>query len=122
MSIINSLQKAISAHASWKIRLRTAISGEKLDVTSDAVKADDQCEFGKWLYGSELSHAEKQDDHYRTVKQLHAQFHQEASKVVGWISGGQKELAEKAMSPGGGFSKASTALTEAMVKWRESSH
>jgi hypothetical protein len=122
MTNVEALQKAIAAHSGWKARLRTAVSTGKFEIATDTVKADNQCEFGKWLYGSELSSAEKQSEHYRTVKQLHAQFHQEAAKVVELATSGQKETAEKAIALGGSYGKASQALTEAMVKWRESLH
>ena len=76
------LEKAIAAHASWKARLRTAVSTGKFDVPVSTVKLDNQCEFGKWLYGPELSASDRQTKNYRTVKQLHAQFHLDAAKVV----------------------------------------
>jgi hypothetical protein len=117
---VEMLQKAIAAHSGWKARLRTAVSSGKFDVATGTVKADNQCEFGKWLYGSEFSAAEKQTEHYRMVKELHAQFHQETAKVAELAASGQKDAAEKAMGMGGGYSMASSALTEAMVKWRES--
>ena len=56
------------------------------------------------------------------MKQLHAQFHQEAAKVVELVTAGQMEAANKLMDIGGSFAKSTTALTEAMVKWRESLH
>ena len=117
---VDVLQKAIAAHSGWKARLRTAVNSGKFDFTTDTVKADNQCDFGKWLYGSEPSAADRQTEHYRTVKQLHAQFHQEAAKVVELATSGHKETAETAIGMGGTYSKASQALTEAMVKWRES--
>ena len=117
---VEILDKAIAAHAGWKTRLRTAASSGKFDGTADNVKVDDECEFGKWLYGSELSTAEKQTEHYRTVKQLHAKFHQDAAKVVDLAISGHKDEAEKALGIGGSHTKSSTALTQAMVKWRES--
>ena len=64
--------KAIAAHAGWKARLRTTVSSGKSDVPASTVKADNQCDFGKWLNGAELSATEKQNDTYREVKQLHA--------------------------------------------------
>ncbi len=89
MTNVEALQKAIAAHSSWKARLRTAVISGKFDIAPDTVKADNQCEFGKWLYGPEPSAAEKAAEHYRTVKQLHTQFHQEAAKVALWATSGQ---------------------------------
>jgi hypothetical protein len=120
MANIEKLQQAIAAHASWKARLRNAISTGKLEVAIGTVKADDQCEFGKWLYGRELSAAEKQSEHYITVKQLHAQFHREAATVAELATTGKKDAAEKALGTGSSYQTASSALTEAMTKWRMS--
>ena len=117
---VDAIQDAIAAHSFWKARLRTAVSSEKFDVAIATVKADDQCDFGKWLYGPTLSAAEKETERCRTVKQLHAQFHQEAARVVEWATSGQKNKAEEAMGSGGSYSRASRLLTEAMVRWRES--
>lgn len=119
---VEVLNKGIAAHSGWKARLRNAASSGKFEVATNTVKADDQCEFGKWLHGSGLSAAEKQSEHYRAVKQLHAQFHLDAAKVAELATSGQKEAAEKEMGMGSSYSKSSTALTGAMVKWRESLH
>ena len=47
MLTFDVLDNAIAAHANWKARLRMAASTGKFDVTPTAVKADNQCEFGK---------------------------------------------------------------------------
>jgi len=113
------LEKAIEAHASWTARLRCAVGTGKFDVPASTVKMDNQCDFGKWLNGSDLTAAEKQTENYRAVKQLHAQFHQEAGRVIELATSGQKDAAEAAIGMGGSYSKSSTKLTEAVVRWRQ---
>ncbi len=68
---VEMLNKGIAAHSGWKARLRNAAISGKLETAISTVKADDQCDFGKWLYGSVISTAEKQTEQYRTVRQLH---------------------------------------------------
>ena len=114
----DAIQKAIAAHASWKARLRSAVDTGKSDVTTATVKVDNQCEFGKWLYGADFSASEKQTENYRTAIDLHAKFHQEAAKVVEWATSGHKDEAEKAIGLEGNYTKASTALTKELVRWR----
>jgi hypothetical protein len=114
------LDNAVAAHSNWKTRLRSALSNGKFDGTSATVRVDNHCDFGKWLYGIELSAAEKRTEHYESVKQLHMQFHREAAKVVGCIIAGESDVADKAMALGGSYAKASSALTEAVIKWRHS--
>ena len=122
MISVDVLTKAIAAHSSWKARLRTAISTGKSDISAAQARVDNQCEFGKWLYGSELSSGEKQSEHYKTVRQLHTQFHQEAAKVLEWAIAGNKNAAEQAMALGGSCAKTASELTQAAVKWRDSIH
>lgn len=119
MISLEVLDKAIAAHAAWKARLRAAASSGKFDGMASVVKVDNQCDLGKWLYSASLSAADKQTEHYRMVKRLHAEFHQEAAKVVELAVSGQKEAAEKAIGMGGPYAKISSALTDALVKWRD---
>jgi len=118
MIIVEAIQKAIAAHSSWKSRLRAAIDTGKFDVPPAVIKVDNQCEFGKWLYGPDFSAAEKLTQNYRSAVDLHAQFHKEAAQVVEWATSGQKDLADKAMGLEGSYTKASSALTRELVKWR----
>src|SRR5262249_37042727 len=115
---VNLLDKAITAHASWKNRLRTAVSSGEFDTPVATVKADNQSEFGKWMCGASLTAADKQSETYRTVRDLHAKFHQDAAKVVELATSGQKQEADKAIGLGGFYAKSSSTLTEAMIRWR----
>jgi len=118
MIIVDMIQKAIAAHASWKTRLRTAVATGKFDVTPADIKVDNRCEFGKWLYGPDFSAAEKLTKNYRTAVDLHAKFHQEAARVVEWATSDHKDEAEKAMGLEGSYTKASSTLTKELIEWR----
>ena len=113
----NMLKAAITAHSAWTARLRAAIGSRKLDIPISTVKADNQCQFGKWLYGEQLSDREKQTENYRTVKQMHAQFHEAASRVAQLAISGRAEAAENAMSPASDYARVSSALTAALNQW-----
>ena len=115
---LEAINKGIAAHSAWKARLRTAVSSGKFDVPAAKVAMDNQCEFGKWLYG--LSGSDKQTEHFNTVRRLHAQFHEEAAQIVVLATSGQSEKAEQAMALGGSYTKTSAELTGAMVTWRNS--
>ena len=118
MIVVDMIQKAIAAHSSWKTRLRSAIDSAKCDVTPAAIKVDNQCEFGKWLYGPDFTAAEKQSQNYRSAVDLHAKFHREAAQVVEWATSGHKDKADAAMGIEGSYTKASSALTKELVAWR----
>jgi hypothetical protein len=118
MIVADMIQKAIAAHAGWKARLRSAIETGKFDLAPAIVRSDNQCEFGKWLHGSDFSAAEKQSQNFRAVVDLHAKFHLEASKVVELATSGHKDQAIAVMGLEGSYAKASTALTKQLVQWR----
>jgi len=113
-----AIEKGIAAHAAWKARLRAAIKSGKFEVPVATVSKDNQCEFGKWLYG--LSGNEAQTEHFSAVKRLHARFHEEAAKVVTLATSGQTGKAEEAIGVQGDYTKVSAELTHALVVWRNS--
>ena len=115
---LEAINKGIAAHSAWKARLRTAVSSGKFDVPAATVAKDNQCEFGKWLYG--LSGTDQLTEKFSTVRRLHTQFHEEAARIVTLATSGQSEKAEQAMALGGSYTKASAELTGAMVRWRNS--
>lgn len=114
----DEITKAIGAHGLWKQRLRQAIDTGKSDFTVEKVRPDNNCDFGKWLHG--LAAGDKTSAHWKTVQELHANFHQEASRVLDLALKGKKPDAEKGIAPDSPFAKVSTSLTGAMMKWKES--
>ena len=118
MIIVDMIQKAIAAHSSWKARLKSAVATGKFDMSPADIKVDNRCEFGKWLYGPELTAADKQTKNYRAAVNLHAKFHREAAQIVEWATSGHKDEAEKAMGLEGSYTEASSALTKELIDWR----
>ncbi len=119
MASIEELDKAIGVHGLWKTKLRTAIETSKIDVVIETIRVDNQCAFGKWFYGSTLSTQDKASNHYKTVKQLHAEFHKTAARVAELAVNGKKAEAEKMIAVGGEYSKISSQLTQAMMEWKK---
>jgi len=108
------INKAIGAHGMWKTRLMQAIETGKLDATVDTVRMDNQCAFGKWLYGASLDAKDKKLSQYEEIRSLHAKFHQVASQVVELALAGKKQQALQLMSLEGGYTEVSSKLTIAM--------
>jgi len=107
------IKKAIAAHGAWKDRLNTAIATGKLEMPIPNVKADNLCEFGKWLYGDAA--ALTSSDRYGKVKELHAHFHRAAGAVAELAVAGRKAEAEAALA--GEYTAVSTKLTGEMTDW-----
>ena len=110
------LQQAIAAHAIWKSRLRNALAHGGSDQDADVVRQDNQCAFGKWLYGCDASL--KRAPFHEAVRRLHAEFHQRSAEVLSLALSGRKAEAEKLLGPKGAWTEASVALTAKMMEWQ----
>lgn len=113
------IDKAIGAHGMWKTRLKQGIATGKFDTPVDTIRVDNQCAFGKWLYGSSLVPGDKTSNHYKNVKDLHAEFHRTAAKVAELALAGKKVQAEQMLSMQGEYSAISAKLTTAMMNWKK---
>jgi hypothetical protein len=109
------IEKAIAAHGAWKTRLEGAIETGKIDTPVETIKMDNQCAFGKWLYGDGASIASQHAARYGNVKDLHAQFHIAAGQVAELAIAGKKSEASQAMNAN--YLAASTALNKEMTEW-----
>jgi methyl-accepting chemotaxis protein len=111
------IEDAVGAHGVWKRKLKKAITTGKIDVDIATIKADKQCDFGKWLYGPAITKRQKNSEHYREVQELHAVFHETAAKVAQLAISGEKAHAMKMLEANGEFTVASAELTTSMIAW-----
>ncbi len=119
MSTKEEISKAISAHGSWKMKLRNAIDTGESESTPERVKRDCNCAFGKWLY-ERIDPEAKSSPYYEQVRQLHAEFHQEAGSILELALKGQKEEATARIQLTSQFAKCSGQLTRTMQAWQQS--
>jgi hypothetical protein len=113
----SAIDHAIAGHAKWKFRLRQAIDTGQSEWTPDGIRPDNRCEFGQWLLALPLP--ERQGEHGRKIRELHAAFHREAAEVLEHALAGRKEQAGALMAAGGPFAVASSKLTIAMTAWKK---
>lgn len=118
--IEDEIGKAIAAHGEWKAWLLGAIIQEKLDVPVGTIIMDNQCAFGKWLYGASISPAIRDSVSYKKVKELHAEFHKAAAHVAELAVAGKKKEAGKLMLIEGEYNLVSSRLIMAMIEWKNS--
>jgi len=109
------VQAAIGAHGMWKARLRQAIDTGSSDFKVDVVRQDNQCAFGKWLYGEGKGGFPSMAD-YEQARRLHAEFHGEAAKVLAHAVSGRPKEAHDAMQPGAPFVHVSSALVGTLMR------
>ena len=117
MSLKDEIKNAVGTHGVWKKKLKSAVDTGKIDVQISTIKADNQCSFGKWLHGPTITEKQKSSSHYQKVRELHAVFHEKASKVAEFATSGNKVAAMKMLEVNGEFSETSAALTTAMLAW-----
>jgi hypothetical protein len=114
------ISEAIKAHGTWKLRLRTASSGGKLEAPARDICRDDKCKFGQWLHSAQTRSGLAGDPNYERTKKLHAEFHQAAGAVAQKIERGDLDGAKNDLLPGTVFESTTKALTSHMMSWRMS--
>lgn len=118
-TLSDQLFNALRAHAAWKLRLAQAIETGTSEFSVDAVRVDNACPFGQWLYGS-IDAAARGSAYYEQVRGLHAAFHRQAANVLALALAGRTAEARQAMEVGREFNRASAQLTLALTAWQES--
>lgn len=113
-----NIDKAIAAHGAWKERLSNTIASGTSDFDPEVVKLPDQCEFGKWLYGNDISAEAKGGEYYPKCEDLHAKFHVEAGKILSSALQGNKAEAEALMSDDSEFTTTSSTLIDLLGEWK----
>jgi hypothetical protein len=116
---LKEIEQAISVHKMWKDKLEQAIETGKCDCTPDSVKVDNGCSFGKWLY-ERVDPIDKESVKYKLMLDIHAQFHQQAGKILALTLARKKEEAEKLMQIDGKLYILSKQLIEHLHIWKES--
>ncbi len=81
MDDAEKVRAAIRSHTQWFVKLQVAINTGMTELDPEIVKIDNNCEFGKWLYG-DFPQQQKSTDLFQDIKKLHAEFHQGASKCL----------------------------------------
>jgi len=116
MDKVADIEQAISAHRQWMAQLRQAVFDALSGIDVQSIRADNNCEFGKWLHGPSLSSDEQLTDHYLEVRQLHVEFHELAGRIVELAAAGQ--VAESYTLLYGEYITLSGRLILAMRAWQ----
>jgi len=111
------LDNAISKHAEWKLKFRSAISKEEtMDI--DTISKDNCCELGKWLHGEAKSRFGNMASYSDCVSK-HAAFHLEAGKVAAAINSKKYTLAETMLDSGTPYAASSSAVGVAIMRLKK---
>ncbi len=115
MNQATRIKSAIGAHGLWKGRLRAAIETGQCNISVEAVRANDRCEFGKWLQSPDMEGKNSSDHH--ACRDLHGKFHLAAAHVLTLALAGKKQEALNGMAPESEFVRLSIELSRAMMAW-----
>ena len=100
--------KAMAAHADWKVKLRVALDNQDaLDV--DRICSDKNCDLGRWLHG-EGRHQCGSAPSFGACIEAHAKFHREAGAVAATINRRDYVKAEQMLGIGSTFAETSTGV------------
>ncbi|MCC6407916.1 MAG: CZB domain-containing protein [Planctomycetes bacterium] len=107
----------VAAHGEWKLTLKRALEAQHPHVSSEHVRHDDRCEFGKFYY--QLPDADRCSECGLEVREKHAEFHVEAARVLELMEQQRWQEAYDAISPGSDFERLSRELTRLMFSWNQ---
>lgn len=111
------IDSAISKHAEWKLKFRSAIS--KKDVMdAETIKKDNCCDLGKWLHGEAKGKFGSLAS-YTECLSKHAVFHNEAGKVAIAINAQKYTEAEAMLNSGTAYTAASNAVGTAIMRLKK---
>lgn len=106
---------AIRAHAAWKGKLFTALSGGEA-VDGAAASADDRCDLGRWLAAEAGAHAG--DPAWQRLVERHRAFHRAVGGIVGLVAEGRRtEALQHLFAPD--YEQTTHAVVEALIAVHE---
>ena len=107
------LDDAISAHADWKTKFRTAINRQET-MDDAAIAKDNGCKLGAWLYSEgKAKHGNTKE--FASLVAKHKDFHSAAGSVARLINAKKFPEAEKAIGSGTTYTDVSNAVCAAII-------
>ena len=106
---LQQVDAAISAHGKWLTQLKIAIEDGTSQFDPETVRADNRCDFGKWLYG-DFPKEPKNTPVFDEMRAKHAAFHRTAAHILQLALAGHKQEALKSMDYQGEFMQLSGEL------------
>ena len=105
---------AILAHANWKLRIHTLLTGRPTEKLDPAIVArGNECDLGRWLL-SNAKNVIPRAQHAELLS-VHADFHREAARIVREAYAGQG-LGREAIEQDTAFNKFTTRIVGILSK------
>lgn len=106
------LDRAIAAHADWKVKLRQALDEHGV-LDAERLSADCHCELGQWLHGPGRTTLGS-NPNFLSCVEAHRDFHTAAGAVARKINAKDYTSAATQLDVGSPFAAASTAVAVAL--------
>lgn len=106
------LDKALAAHADWKVKLRVALT-DRVKLDAEKIASNCECDLGRWLQGDGRAKYGASAN-FRTCFEGHTKFHEAAGAIARSINAGDYAGAERQLDIGTSFAQASTAVAVAV--------
>jgi hypothetical protein len=119
VSLKKEISSAIASHSMWKAHFDACINTGVFDASLETIEMDNECYFGKWLYGDTITAGIRGSEEYKRVKDHHEKFHHIAAKVVKLAMSGNKAEASKLMASNGEYTKVTTQLVMELKNWAD---
>jgi hypothetical protein len=115
-STVDRIDAALASHELCKAWLSSVIETGRSECGPQTVKADNQCDLGRWLYA--CLPQEKATQHYEVIKHLHAQFHMEVGRILDIALRGDRDNAIAQTAEGERYAEISASLVNELLNWK----
>jgi microcystin degradation protein MlrC len=112
-----TIDSVLKAHKQWKKQFRDAIDSGRFEVKVSAVRKDNICQFGQWLYN--LSPKEMKSKELKNFQHLHAEFHKVASDIFSLARAGKKKEALAQLDNKSEYGNITRKLVLALNEWKD---
>lgn len=112
------LDDAIRTHVRWRLKLSTYLRAVDGTLAPETVAIDSQCQLGAWLHDprNELKGSRVHGE----LLVEHAQFHEEAAKLVARANGGEQVDDEASLGAGSDYARVSSRLVNLIAQIQRS--
>jgi len=113
LSLVNPFEQAVVEHEAWVATFVRAVRDGGGELTVELVRQDNQCPLGVWLYGAGW-HAVTNQTASHMLRDIHAEFHTAAAKVLSLALMGRSREAAAAMGEDTLYAQWSALLVDAL--------
>ena len=117
MHLERQITEAIGYHQHIKAQMGEAVATGQSHHTVARLCQDDQCKLGQWLY--QLDEPVKSTHRWKCARDLHADYHREAARVLGLALAGNAAQARAATCYSSAYAGIARRFEAELVVWKK---